>query len=120
MMRMQIAGTVARMAMWTLLAAPAGAQPQAGAATSPFLPQPILPGGQIVPLFAPDSPYLKKERLAEPEQNNLQRTVPGRLQSIVNIHNPSIEVHVADPSNNTGAAVIVVPGGGHNTLNVGT
>jgi len=97
-------------------AAPA---PQA-AQGAPFVPQPIVPGGQIVTLFPPDSPYLHKDRLAEPEQNNLQKTVPGRIQSIVNIHNPSIEVHVVDPSNNTGAAVIVAPGGGHNTLNVGT
>jgi endo-1,4-beta-xylanase len=85
-----------------------------------FVPQPIVPGGQIVPLFPPSSRYLKKERLAEAEVNNLQKTVPGRIQSIVNIHNPSIEVHVVDPNNNTGAAVIVVPGGGHRTLNVGT
>ena len=66
------------------------------------------------------SRYLKKERIGEAEENNLQKTVPGRIQSIVNIHNPSIEVHVVDPGNNTGAAVIVVPGGGHRTLNVGT
>jgi endo-1,4-beta-xylanase len=79
-----------------------------------------VPGGQIVALFPPTSKYLKKERIGEAEQNNLQKTVPGRIQSIVNIHNPSIEVHVVDPSNNTGAAVIVVPGGGHRTLNVGT
>jgi endo-1,4-beta-xylanase len=46
--------------------------------------------------------------------------VPGRIQSIVNIHNPSIEAHFADPAINTGAAVIVVPGGGHRTLNVGS
>jgi endo-1,4-beta-xylanase len=87
---------------------------------APFLPQPVLPGGQVVPLFSPDSPFLKKERLAEPEQSNMQRGVPGRIQSIVNIHNPSIEVHVVDPNINTGAAVIVAPGGGHDTLNVGT
>jgi len=102
-----------------LLATTALAQPAATQATG-FVPQPILPGGQIVTLFPPDSPHLKKERIAEAEQNNLQRTVPGRIQSIVNIHNPSIEVHVVDPAVNTGAAVIVVPGGGHNTLNVGT
>jgi endo-1,4-beta-xylanase len=90
---------------------------QAGA---PFVPQPILPGGQIVTLFPPASRYLKKDRLGEAEVNNLQKTVPGRIQSIVNIHNPSIEVHVVDPSNSTGAAVILVPGGGHRTLNVGT
>jgi endo-1,4-beta-xylanase len=87
---------------------------------APFVPQPIVPGGQIVPLFPPSSRYLKKERIGEAEVNNLQKTVPGRIQSIVNIHNPSIEMHVADPGNNTGAAVIVVPGGGHRTLNVGT
>ena len=87
---------------------------------APFVPQPIVPGGQIVPLFPPSSRYLKKERIGEAEVNNLQKTVPGRIQSIVNIHNPSIEVHVVDPGNNTGAAVIVAPGGGHRTLNVGT
>ena len=87
---------------------------------APFVPQPILPGGQIVVLYPPGSRYLKAERVAEAEQNNLQKTVPGRIQSIVNIHNPTIEVHVADPGNNTGAAVIAVPGGGHRTLNVGT
>ena len=86
----------------------------------PFVPQPIVPGGQIVTLFPPTSPLLKADRIGEAEQNNLQKTVPGRIQSIVNIHNPSIEVHVADPGNSTGAAVIVVPGGGHRTLNVGT
>ncbi len=98
----------------------AGAVGASQGPTAPFVPQPIAPGGQIVTLFPPASKYLKKERIGEAEQNNLQKTVPGRIQSIVNIHNPSIEVHVVDPSNNTGAAVIVVPGGGHRTLNVGT
>ncbi len=46
--------------------------------------------------------------------------MPGRIASIVNIHNPSIEVHTVDPGLNTGAAVILAAGGGHNTLNVGT
>src|SRR5205085_3748280 len=36
-----------------------------------------------------------------------------------NIHNPSIEVHTVDGGVNTGAAVILAAGGGHNTLNVG-
>ena len=99
---------------------PRAQQPRPDAAAVPFVPQPVLPGGQIVALFPPDSPLLKKERLAEPEQNNMQKTVPARIQSIVNIHNPSIEVHVVDPGINTGAAVILVPGGGHRTLNVGS
>src|SRR5258707_1792503 len=50
----------------------------------------------------------------------MSQTVPGRINSIVNIHNPSIEVHTVDRSLNTGAAVILVAGGGHNNLNVGT
>ena len=43
---------------------------------------------------------------------------PGRISSIVNIHNPSIEVHMVDRGINTGAAVILAAGGGHRTLNV--
>ena len=49
----------------------------------------------------------------------MSQAVPGRISSIVNIHNPSIEVHPVDRGLNTGAAVILVAGGGHNTLNVG-
>ena len=45
--------------------------------------------------------------------------VPGRVQRIVNIHNPSIEVHFAGAGNNTGTAIILAPGGGHSTLVVG-
>jgi endo-1,4-beta-xylanase len=49
----------------------------------------------------------------------MSQTVPGRINSIVNIHNPSIEVHSVDRGLNTGAIVILAAGGGHNTLNVG-
>src|SRR5688500_12453226 len=92
----------------------------AATAQTPFTPPPILPGGQVVPLYPPGSPFLNAARIAEPEQNNMAKGVPGRIQSIVNVHNPSIEFHPADPSNNTGAAMIVIPGGGHNSLVVGT
>jgi acetyl esterase/lipase len=73
-----------------------------------------------LPLYAPESPYLNRDRVREAEQYNLSHTVPGRLNSIVNIHNPSIEVHLAESSFNTGAAVLLAAGGGHNTLNVGS
>src|SRR5262245_60157764 len=106
--------------LWLALGAALAAQNAAPAQTTPFIPQPILPGGQILPLFPPGSPFLHADRVGEPEQNNMQRSVPGRIQSIVNIHNPSIEVHVVDPNINTGTAVILAPGGGHNTLNVGS
>ncbi|HEY1497197.1 MAG TPA: alpha/beta hydrolase [Candidatus Solibacter sp.] len=95
--------------------------PKPGPATdAPYAPQPILPGGVVIPLYPAGSPYLKAERVKEPEQYNMSQAVPGRINSIVNIHNPSIEVHPVDRSLNTGAAVILVAGGGHNTLNVGT
>jgi acetyl esterase/lipase len=96
----------------------ASGSPASGAAA--FVPQPVLQGGEIFVLFPPGSPFLKADRLAEPEQNTMSRTVPGRLSSIVNIHNPTIELHRVDTGINTGAAVILVAGGGHNTLNVGT
>jgi endo-1,4-beta-xylanase len=94
--------------------------PKPGPATdAPYAPQPILPGGVVVTLFPPDSPYLKKDRIKEPEQYNMSGAVPGRIGSIVNIHNPSIEFHPVESGLNTGAVVILAAGGGHNTLNVG-
>jgi acetyl esterase/lipase len=86
----------------------------------PYQPQAILPGGIVLTLFPPDSKYLKADKLREAQKYNLSKDVPGRIGSIVNIHNPSIEVHLVDRSLNTGSAVILAAGGGHNTLNVGT
>jgi endo-1,4-beta-xylanase len=82
-------------------------------------PKPLMPGGVVVTLFPPGSPYLKADRVHEAEQYNMSTTVPGRIDSIVNIHNPSIEFHPAAKGANTGATMILVAGGGHNTLNVG-
>jgi endo-1,4-beta-xylanase len=87
---------------------------------APYAPQPILPGGVVVTLFPSGSHYLNMTRVHEPEQYGMDRAVPGRISSIVNIHNPSIEVHTVDGQLNTGAAVILAAGGGHNTLNVGS
>jgi len=87
---------------------------------APYAPQPILQGGIVVTLYSADSPSLKQDRVREAEQYNLSKAVPGRINSIVNIHNPSIEVHTVDGGINTGAAVILAAGGGHNTLNVGS
>jgi endo-1,4-beta-xylanase len=95
--------------------------PKPGSATSaPYAPQPILPGGIVIPLYPPDSPYLNKSRVTEPEQYNMSQAVAGRINSIVNIHNPSVEVHLVEKGINTGAAVILIAGGGHNSLNVGS
>ncbi len=95
--------------------------PKAGPpANDAYAPLPILQGGVVVPLYPPGSPLLKLERVREPEQYNMSQAVPGRINSIVNIHNPSIEVHTVERGLNTGAAVILVAGGGHNSLNVGS
>ena len=87
---------------------------------APYAPQPILQGGVVLTLFPPGSPYLNMERVREAEQYSMSRAVPGRIGSIVNIHNPSIEVHTVDGNLNTGSAVILAAGGGHNSLNVGS
>jgi len=94
--------------------------PTPGAATdAPYAPQPIVAGGIVMPLYPPGSPFLKTERVREAEQYNMSQTVHARISSIVNIHNPSIEVHLVDRGINTGAVIILAAGGGHNTLNVG-
>ncbi len=94
--------------------------PHPGLATAaPYAPQPILQGGIVVPLYLPDSPFLNSARIREPERYSMSGAVPGRIENIVSIHNPSIEVHTVEGGMNTGAAVILVAGGGHRTLNVG-
>jgi endo-1,4-beta-xylanase len=85
----------------------------------PYAPQAILQGGIVMPLFPAGSPYLKADKVREAEVYNMSQAVPGRISSIVNIHSPSIEVHPVDRGINTGAVMILVAGGGHNTLNVG-
>ncbi len=87
---------------------------------APYAPQPILQGGVVVPLYPPGSPFLKAERVREAEYYNVSKAVPGRINWITNIHNPSIEVHTVEGGINTGAAIILAAGGGHKTLNVGT
>jgi len=86
-----------------------------------FQPLPIVPGGTILPLFPPDSPFLKQDRIAEPEKyNTATGNAKGPITNVINIHNPSIEVHLAaNGPANTGTAVIVAPGGGHKILWVG-
>jgi endo-1,4-beta-xylanase len=87
----------------------------------PFVPEPIIAGGTVLPLYAPDSPRLKRERIHEAEQYNtsFKNNKPEKTLNVINIHNPSIEVHRVDEVSNTGAAVIIAPGGGHQILWVG-
>lgn len=85
---------------------------------APYAPPPILQGGVVVPLYPPHSPYLNQEKIREPEV--YQMWGPTLLGAIVSIHNPSIEFHPGHSQLNTGAAIIVAAGGGHNSLNVGS
>jgi endo-1,4-beta-xylanase len=96
------------------------AAPARTPADGPFIPAPALPGGLVLPLYPPDSPRLKRERIHEAERYNTQGKSDGKLLNTLNIHNPTIEVHLAPAAPpNTGAAVIVAPGGGHKILWVG-
>jgi hypothetical protein len=104
---------------WPIIPAASGIPAPGPTNDLPYVPQPILQGGIVIPLFPPDSHYLNTNRIKEAEVYNMDRAVPGRISSIVNIHNPSIEVHLVDGNLNTGAAIILAAGGGHNTLNVG-
>ncbi len=84
---------------------------------APYAPQAILPGGVVIPLYPPESPYLNPDKIREPEEYYMWG--PGRIGAIVHIHNPSIEFHPGNKALNTGAAIILAAGGGHRTLNVG-
>ena len=105
---------------WAAIPTPLGIPKPGPTNDAPYAPQPILQGGVVLALYPTESHFLKQERVREAEQYNLSQSVPGRINSIVNIHNPSIEVHTVDRGLNTGAAIILAAGGGHNTLNVGT
>ncbi len=94
--------------------------PERKPSDGPFIPAPALPDGIVLPLYPPDSPMLKHERIHEAERYNTTTGGKGKLMTTLNIHNPSIEVHlVGKDQPNTGAAVIVAPGGGHKILWVG-
>src|SRR5712671_4883892 len=122
---------VANLLAWTLagsalgqtslppVPAPQAVPKPAPETTNAYAPQALLPGGVVMPLFAPNSPFLNAKRVHEAEVYTMDPAVPGRVQRIVNIHNPSIEVHFAGAGNNTGTAIILAPGGGHSTLVVG-
>ena len=83
-------------------------------------PLPLVPGAQVVTLWPKGSPALRAMPGADkPEQFNLNKATPPRVQSVENIHNPSIEVHLAPADKANGMAVIVAAGGGNKTCNVG-
>lgn len=97
---------------------PAAGVPMPGPKTEgTYAPQTLLPGGVVIPLFPPDSPYLRAETLREPEVYRMWG--PGQVGSITHIHNPSLEFHPGNGQLNTGTSILLAGGGGHSTLNVG-
>lgn len=94
--------------------------PAPGPATGqPYAPRALLPGGVVLPLYPPDSPYLRADRLSEPEQYIFFGHDSDEVGAVVHIHNPSIEFHAGQGQLSTGACIILAAGGGHKTLNVG-
>ena len=84
---------------------------QTAATSAPFVPEPILNGGVVLSIYPADSPRLKRERIHEPERyNTALKNKSDKTLTVLNVHNPSIEVHLAgDEHPNSGAAVIVAP-----------
>src|SRR5438874_1763224 len=74
---------------------------------------------QVIPLWSAGSATLKgadEKEVARPEN-----VKPGdRINSIVNVHNPSIAVYLPPAEKAIGTAVIVAPGGGHRQLVIGS
>jgi acetyl esterase/lipase len=91
----------------------------AGAATADATvpqPEPLEAGKTVIPLWPADKLSVKGD--GGPEV--FTRSKNGRVQSVVNIHNPSIELRLASPEKRNGTAIILIPGGGNHTVVVGS
>jgi endo-1,4-beta-xylanase len=70
---------------------------------------------QVVSLWPAGSPTLKGA--TEKEQTTPENVKPGdRINSIRNVHNPLLELHLPPAEKANGTAIIVAPGGGHRQL----
>lgn len=78
-----------------------------------------MPGGIVIPVWPSDAPTLNQSRIHEAEKYEMDPNIPGRVRTMSNVHNPSIEVHPVAKNQNTGAAIIVIAGGGNKRLFVG-
>jgi endo-1,4-beta-xylanase len=84
-------------------------------------PKPLVPGAKVVTLWPKGSPALRAlEGADKPEEFKTAKDRPQRVLIVTNIHNPSIEVHLAPKEKANGMAVIVAPGGGNKMCVVGT
>ena len=62
------------------LPAPLGVPAPGTATAAPYAPQPIVPGGIVVPLYPPGSSLLKADRAREAETYGMSQSVPGRIE----------------------------------------
>ena len=85
----------------------------AGALWQPAAAQSPTP--QVVPLWPAGAPTL--QGVGEKEETTPPNPKPGeRINSIKNVHQPSIEVRLPPAEKANGTAMIVAPGGGHRQL----
>ena len=76
---------------------------------------PAIAAPEVVYLWPAGHPTL--QGASEKEVTNPPNPQPGqRINSILNVHNPSIEVRLPAPDKANGTAIIVAPGGGHRQL----
>lgn len=94
--------------------APAGSSEKV---KQPVMPSPLVPGARVVPLWPVGSPTLKG--LDQKEVLTFAPNKPDHVQKVVNIHNPSLELHPAPSDKSTRTAMILAAGGGNRELNVG-
>lgn len=81
-------------------------------------PKPLTEGHRVVVLFPAGHPALRAGPGADQEEK-FKLGSNGHVAAVTNIHNPSIELYLAPPDKANGTAVILSPGGGNNTCNVG-
>jgi acetyl esterase/lipase len=84
-------------------------------------PKPLAPGAKVVTLWQAGLPVLRRlEGADKPEELTMSKAQADRVESVVNVHNPSIEVHLAPADKANSTAVVVAPGGGNRQLVTGT
>jgi endo-1,4-beta-xylanase len=81
-------------------------------------PVPLVPGAKVVTLWPAGAATLKG--LDEKEVFTITPGMSDRVQKVVNVHNPSIELHLAPAGKANGVGIILAAGGGNTSLNVGT
>ncbi len=99
--------------VWTVVSRAVIAESPAAAIPEP---EPLEAGKTVVTLWPADKLTTKGDVGAEV----FTRSKNGRVQSVVNIHNPSIELRLAAPEKRNGTAIILIPGGGNRTVVVGS